>query len=155
MHERSLRHQYAELLRHFVVGLLTNEEFVEREEGILGRFDRAEQQDLEVVAAVTAQAWFRYDDIRTHKLTGKWALMPQTRREVARWIVFLYCGQKYDWPYVPREGCLLNLLTLGVWWRRKERQLRLIGDWDLWPFMNRADYEEALRTPRLLAGLGR
>lgn len=72
--------------------------------------------------------------------------------------MFLYSDLEYEWPIEPGEGpgLLENLLTLGVagrkWRREFELRMRAVGDWDLWPFFRRSDFDDCLRRPRLLAG---
>ena len=135
---------------------MTNDDFVDLQWQIL-----TDCPD-EALGAISIRAWYLYDDIRTHKLKGKWALTQRSRREVARWIVFLHSDLEYEWPSEQLPGVLgvygalfANLLTLG-WWSRKrsrdqERHLSSIGDLDVWPFVRRADFAQANSHPRLLS----
>ena len=153
MIDRARRYKYAELLRHFAAGLITNDDYVDHYYNIVAVTRPGHVQFADDgLRAVFSEAWFLYSDVRTHKVAGKRALSPKTRREVARWILFLYSECEYQWPTIPKFGGLWNVLTLGHWGRNFERQCRRVGDYDYWPFRYRHQYEEALRTPRLLAG---
>ena len=49
----------------------------------------------------------------------------------------------------------MNVLTLGWWERRKAAAFRAFaqtGDFAVWPFRSRAEYDAAIRRPRFLAG---
>jgi hypothetical protein len=48
---------------------------------------------------------------------------------------------------------LIDLVTLGMIRSRRQRRYETLGDFTVWPFIRRADYEAALRDPRLLAGV--
>jgi hypothetical protein len=91
------------------------------------------------------------DDFITHRLTGKWALSPDSRAWVARIILFLRSGQAYRYP--PLTGfralpvLLVSLVTLGWFGRFWVRHKWSLGDQAVWPFFSRADYEQALAHP--------
>jgi hypothetical protein len=80
--DKKARRQLAELLRHFVAGLMTNDEFAVRQ-------------------VLTEGAWFLYDDLHEHRLTGKYRVNARDRSHVARWILFLESDLPYEWPVVP------------------------------------------------------
>jgi hypothetical protein len=148
MIDRRRRDQFAELLRHFAAGRLTNDEFKERLDEILDDPHSVSEWDDRALWAVRERAWFLYDDTHTHRLM----LPREGRREVARWILFLYSDFEYEWlmkSFISLSSCLLNLLTLGWWGRSQVRHFRAMGDWDVWPFIRRADFEEACRRPHL------
>ena len=72
--------------------------------------------------AVQDMAWRLYDDMYTQKAVGPHALLPATRRAVARWVVFLQSDQEYLWPdynLMRASAGVGSLLTFG-WWGRKE-----------------------------------
>lgn len=79
----------AAVLRDFRDGKITNDEFVKRWPRNKG--DR-------VFGALFEQLWFYYDDIQTHRLTGKYELPPVIRELFDRCIFFLESGLEYDWP---------------------------------------------------------
>ena len=73
--------------------------------------------------------------------------------------VFLHSDAEYEWPirnFISLTGCALTILTLGVaplvYRRLAERRHEAMGDWSVWPFVRRSDYDAALRRPRLLSG---
>jgi hypothetical protein len=155
MVDRVRRDRFAELLRHFGAGRLTNDEFVDLQRQIL---DDPAWPD-EALRAMAVRAWSLYDDTQTHRLRGRRALTREGRREFARWIIFLHSDLEYEWPRsdIPSTWALLaNMLTLGWSWRNRRREevrrLRSIGELDVWPFMRQADFKRALENPRLLSG---
>ena len=157
MIDRARRDRMAELLRHFAAGLLTNDEIEDRLHPIISRpFDIRTDPAL---WAVRTRAWFLYDDTRCHRLRGKWELAPEARQEICRWIVFLYSNLEYEWPvrsFISIPAFLVNLLTLGMASlflpKLMRRHYESMGEWRLWPFIRRNDFERALRQPRLLRG---
>jgi hypothetical protein len=148
MVDREARRNVAELLRHFVAGLITNDEFVNR--------CPRRCQDLAVRQILTEGAWFLYDDLHEHRLTGKWKLSAQQRSHVARWILFLEGDLPYEWPVVPvviRLALLpANLVTFGLVGRLVQRYASRVGPVDVWPFRRRSDYESVLQQPPYLTG---
>jgi hypothetical protein len=81
------RRQLAEAIRHFASGGLTNEEF---EEKIPNSKEKA-LRDIELLGM-----WPYYDDVRTHKLVGSWALNGGSKAFMARIILFLRSGQPFN-----------------------------------------------------------
>ncbi len=89
--------------------------------------------------------------------SGDSILQKPARDEIARWIVFLHSDLEYTWPdfsFVPILNLPMNLLTFG-WWRRHKKkifeQFTAAGDFSVWPFLTRRDYESSLKHPRYLA----
>ena len=144
--DRNARNALAELLHQFVAGRVTNDEFVERQP------DSKDQAVLEI----ESEAWFLYDDIRVHRLTGKWKLDRKTRGQVATWIMFLKTGLPYEWPVLSAWFQLLfllpNLLTCGLLGRTQQRLFAKNGDIEVWPFIRRTDFETAKASPKYLSG---
>jgi hypothetical protein len=139
------RRQVAELLRHYLAGLMTNDELEDR----LPRHSKDA-----AVSEVAWASWFLYDDIRMpYKLVGKDAASKAVRRTVARWLVFLGTDLEYEY-FVPSKALSLafimaNLCTLGLlgWvWRRRCGEQRAY-----WPFLRKTDYDLAISSPKLLA----
>ena len=101
-------------------------------------------------------AWFLYDDLREHRLTGRYKLSPAARQSVARWILFLEGDLEYEWPVVPlvaRFALLpFNLVTMGFVGRMVQRYASRGGDAEVWPFRRRTDYQAALKRPPYLGG---
>ncbi|MDR2690346.1 MAG: hypothetical protein LBB76_11400 [Azoarcus sp.] len=93
MIDRESRDALAQALRHYVAGLITNDDLDDIVVTVLcdARSDRG-------VVAVAEMAWTLYDDLHKHRATGKHALDKEGRHEVARWIAFLYSDEEYFWP---------------------------------------------------------
>lgn len=110
--------------------------------------------------AVKQMAWQLYDDMYGHKAEGRHALGKETKRTIARWIVFLHSDLEYLWPEYSFMAVIdwpLNLLTLGWWKRRREerwRQFLEAGEFDAWPFLSRKEEQLAVRRPRFLGKHG-
>jgi hypothetical protein len=159
MVDRIRRDQLAQLLRQFVDGRTTNREYEDHANTIACDRKRRSNDDPAIMAVCT-KAYFLYDDIRTHRMTGRWKLRPEHRTEVARWIVFLHSDFEYRWPVsnfvrAGTLGCLVMIATLGLaglFWKGVLPQMKSEGDEEVWPFFTRSDYEQALMHPRLLAG---
>jgi hypothetical protein len=148
MVDRERRELYAETARHFLAGVMTVDDYEERTAAYM--FDTYDMGIVEIWYVI----WCLYDDFRTERLRDKWALTPEIQRDAARCLLFLYSDCEYRWP-LRNEGCLaalLNVLSVGLWSRlnesRRERQLREIGDFAVWPFLNRDEYVAALQKPR-------
>lgn len=142
--DRQSRVQYAEVLRHFAAGRLTNREYESATDGLLESRDSS-------LWAIWKAVWVCYDDIFTHRLTGKRALTKDQKHVIARAIVFLHSDLTYEWPRVPLRRMLLGLLTLGVWPRLFPAPLSG-GDDAVWPFFRRSDLEVEAAQPYLLIG---
>ena len=80
MIDREARTELAELIRHLVAGLITNEEFGDRVP--------SSTEDPAVFEVFFGGAWHLYSDLREYYLKGKHRLPRDLRREVARWILF-------------------------------------------------------------------
>jgi hypothetical protein len=173
MVDRIARDRYSELIRHFCAGLMSNVEYDDRAAVI-----RRSTRDPGVEAVFWA-IWGLYDDLRTHRLTGRWRLTRTTRREVARCLLFLQSNDEYLWPSVRwygffRIACMV-LAAIGLYWSADlrwygpgviaasitvytavgivgRRSLRRQGDEASWPFLHTEGLEEARRHPRLLNG---
>lgn len=155
MIDRIARDQFAELLRHFAAGNLTNHDYDAAADHIVCDANRKDRS----LWAIYSRVWFFYSDVRQHCLREEYKLTDEGRRAVARWILFLYSDLEYEWPiksFISLSGCLLRLCTLGlaglVLRPINERRLRRMGPWDLWPFFRKEDLQRARARPRLLRG---
>ncbi|MGV8122292.1 MAG: hypothetical protein AB2L14_21230 [Candidatus Xenobiia bacterium LiM19] len=92
MVDQHTRDKMAENIRHLVSGTITNREYEYRS-------PCGEDPILEEVDGL---AWFMYDDLHEHRLTGSRSLTKEGRREVARWILFLKTDLEYEGPRVSR-----------------------------------------------------
>jgi len=149
------RNRLAEALRHYASGRIMNDE-------LFAASTSVDRRDRGAVAVMMA-AWCLYDDLKAHFVENRLPPNSEARREVARWIVFLHSDVEYLWPGSP--GMLVNVfhsfinfLTFGRWWKRTigrwEQQLGN-GDYSVWPFSGRAEFEQAVKQPKLLAGSSR
>ena len=148
MIDRKARDKFTELLRHLASGRISNDEF---EDNL-----PAHSVDPAVNEVFWNGAWCLYDDMREYKLVGKYRLPKQTRMEIAKWAMFLKSDHNYEWPKVlwlyRFPGYLLNILTLGIASVIANKKLKQAGDISVWPFINRQDYEKALKEPKYLKG---
>jgi hypothetical protein len=131
------------LLRRLASGRLTNDEFDEaypswsRDRGVRN---------------ISEFAWSLYSDYHTHRLLGRHALTPETRRIAARCVLFLHSGVEYEWPDPPRIRLgaeLRQFLTLGLWpsgYRRAFDEWQKSIDTQLWPFASATDVQQAATT---------
>lgn len=145
MTDRRNREKLAEALRHLATGQISNDEYE----------DRTELRSSDIaVGEIWRAGWGMYSDLRTHRLTGKDALTAETKEVIARCILFLHSDLPWEWPTRSFGATLLfaaaSTCTLGLLRRREERKYRGAGEFAVWPFFRRADYETALRTPKLL-----
>ena len=148
MVHRSSRDALARALRHYVAGLITNDELDELE---------VDWRDRGAVA-VHERAWALYDDMYTHRATGDHYISRELRREIARWILFLHSDLEYLWPefsFMQIKNWLMNFLTFGWWERNKARifnEFMQAGDFSVWPFISARDFEQSVSNPKFLAG---
>jgi hypothetical protein len=147
MIDRPSRNKLAAAIRQYVSGRITNDNLDDVE---------VDWRDSGAVA-VKGRAWSLYDDTYEHRAVGKHYLPKPARDEISRWILFLHSDIEYTWPrysFMRIVNSPLNLLTFG-WWERRERQqfdeFMAAGDFSVWPFVSRKDYEAALQNPRFLA----
>ena len=178
MVDQEARRRYAELVRQFISGRMTNEEYEARFEAI-----ECNTNDPAVFEAYH-QVWFLYDDIKTHRMTGAHRLDRAGRRTIARMVLFLHSDEEYQWltdlwngsvflitallvvllfALFP-ETALINKAVIAAvltsaWINyergqrtRRENRYKMAGDTGAWPFLRQADLDEAARHPRLLNG---
>lgn len=150
MVDRDARNKLAEALRHLVSGRITNDDF---EEAVALRTDDT------AFHAIKEEVWQLYSDLREHRLVGSDAVSKYDRRIVAQFILFLHSDLEYEWPQPPSDGflkpfarALRRLLSFAPNPRRVDDEWKAAGDFDVWPFIRRKDYEEALSNPKLLRG---
>jgi len=146
MIDRTARQRAAEAIRHFVTGQITNFQFIDR-------YPYSKHDPI--IWALDDTMWCLYDDIRTHRLAGEDALNPQFKREVARWLMFLYSDEEYIWPRIGQPGFRNSPSWLCRWFgigRKKFEWFHATGDFSVWPFVRRDDFENARRKPVLLNG---
>jgi len=177
MIDRDARNRYAELLRHFAAGRMTNDAYEDE-------FDAIETRDPSI-HQVHGAVWGLYSDVTTHRLTGRHRLPAFLRQTVAVWIVFLHtdirCAAmppmtcrgvgagllallRHIALFVPLAPVVLAGVIIDVARRvrdsctgERERDplLRDAETLAFWPFPNEASFRAAVRRPRLLAGVRR
>lgn len=153
MIDRAARDRLETSLRQLIAGKITNDEFEEL---------TPESRDDPAIVALTGMAWLLYSDMKQHALVGPDSIEPSVRREVLRWIVFLDSDLEYRWPRMSLPGLqplrrVRPALTRWLSWPNAisaEQAARFLaaGDHAAWPFISRAEYRQALRAPRRLAG---
>lgn len=153
MINRKDRDHLAEGLRHLANGRITNDEF-EDEYGA-----SATSPDDGVRAVFWQGAWMLYSDFQPMRFTGRRRLPRETRRHIARWIMFLNTTRPYEWPLLRWWTNLawlpVHVATLGFSARFQARRWRASGEFAVWPFRRWADCRADLRTPRYLYGVDR
>jgi hypothetical protein len=147
MIDKPARTKMAELARHLVAGIITNDEFEDR---------LPESADPAIQEIFYLGFWPLYSDSSEHRLIGDHAVHGGDRREAARFILFLESHAAYRWPIYPRSfrHALYDLFSLGRFSRttrnRFEALCATVGDVDVWPFLTKSDYESALQKPPYL-----
>lgn len=147
MIDRTSRDKLATALRQYVSGRITNDD--------LANID-IDWRDRGAIA-VAGRAWCLYDDNYQHRAAGQHYLPKPAREEISRWIMFLHSEIEYTWPEFSFYQVInwpMNLLTSGWWEKRKEKRFQEFmeaGDFSVWPFATRADYDAALEHPRYLS----
>jgi hypothetical protein len=148
MIHRVARKQAAETLRHFVSGQITNHEFIRR-------YPHSKRDP--VIWALDDTVWCLYDDISTHKLAGEYATTKEFKNQVARWLMFLYSDEEYLWPRIGRPG--FRSSSGSLWWswvfgfgQSSLKKFMASGDFEVWPFLRREDFERVRKNPVLLTG---
>jgi hypothetical protein len=138
MVDRVKRSEGLRTLRDLLDGRITNDEFVRR-------FPRAEHDSA--LAAILQAAWMQFSDRREHKLTGRDSPAPELRAVLERCCVFLSTSLEFEWPPVKtRIGKgLLQLIGLGRPLDAADDEYKSAGDFDVWPFLQRSDYEASVK----------
>jgi hypothetical protein len=175
MVDQAARRKYAELVRQFISGRMTNVEYEAR----YGEL-RHSSQDKAFHEINSELLWSLSDDVLTHRLTGVYHLDSADRRTAARAVLFLQSGQEYQWPaelwdgsaflataflvvlvfallpetsFILRTGVAGALISIWVRYERwRAEQQEKAGDEEAWPFLRLADLADARRHPRLLNG---
>jgi hypothetical protein len=147
MVDRASRRTAGELLRHLVAGQITNDEFE----------DRMPQKSPDpAIGEIFFAGWSLYSDQREYRLVGKHRVSSETRHLTARAVLFLQTDLEYEWPCrsMNQKFLLLlgSLLTLGYAERVAHKRFAHSGDFDVWPFIRRSDYQAARNEPRCLSG---
>lgn len=177
MIDKPRRQKLALHLRHLSVGLLTNDDFENAvmedvSDGWLPeqyyRLAKAKSEiEDPIIRPMLELCWGLYDDTRHHALTDSGELTKDALKIIARCILFLHSQKEYEWPYFNTKhpllqfslkDLILSILTLGHHYRDKKEEhiisyyeWQQLGDYDVWPFFKRSDYQEQLKRPPFLA----
>ncbi|WP_092896505.1 hypothetical protein [Rhodobacter sp. 24-YEA-8] len=154
MIDRPARDAAAQTLRSFISGKITNVAFE----------DLQPQTDDPAIHAIWDTCWIFYDDFKTHRLEGKNRLNLEQRKSCVRWIVFLHSDLEYSWPPIRQPGSDPNLRVSRGLWRsvffgpfdllpEEVSEFMSAGYYAVWPFNSVKDYKQAIRSPRMLAGI--
>jgi hypothetical protein len=101
--------------------------------------------------------WGCYDDLREHKMVGRYAVSPDALEVVNRCVLFLSSSREYEWDshvFSLKRATRAWLLSLRRLFRRPapltvHEQIQEVlsdepqGDARVWPFYRPADYDEA------------
>ena len=160
------RTMLADVTHEYLAGMLTNYEYEKRKGEVvagLRAFAMPRSDNDPLLAPMLHHLFFfnfAHGDLDEYRLTHEYKLTIAQRREVLRWILFLRSDREYLWPpfqwgldgfFADIGHSLMSLLTLGYWRKRQRRifdrefqRFKLAGDYDVWPFICREDYEAAL-----------
>lgn len=176
MVDNDRRKKLALHLRQLATGQISNDEFEERitEDVTYGwlpeQYYRAKESktDDPVIRPIWEFSWCLYNDTYNHKLTGNHKLSEDQTKEIARFILFLQSNLEYDWTYIDLTNpvirfsftdILKSVITLGQHYRdlnlKREEEFELMkktGDFELWPFKTRNEYEQQLKRQPFLNG---
>lgn len=135
MVERGNRDVAASVLQDLIDGKITNDEF-------MSRFKFPKNTDP-ALGAIFMFAWGQFSDLRTHRLTGRDALVPERRAVMERSVLFLRTDLEFEWPPAKPSLArgLLEMIGLGRRFRAAEEEYKSKGDFEVWPFFRKADYE--------------
>ena len=87
MVNREQRAEARELILQFMAGEITNDDF--------GDAFPAKTEDA-ALRAIDQMLWFWYDDLKTHRLTGKHELLPEEKEMGERCALFLATDLEYE-----------------------------------------------------------
>ena len=146
MIDRASRNALAEAIRALAAGVISNFEFEKRVP--------LQSPDPAIDALFSGGAWFLYSDLSEYRLIDKHRLPRAATSEIARWVLFLRTDLPYEWPTIagPRRILMgvLGVTTLGFSSWLYRRSFRRLGDFEVWPFVRRSDFNEALACPAYL-----
>jgi len=130
-------------------------------------FNASQNHDL-IIQPMLELCWGLYDDTRQHKLTKPDKLTKESLQIIARCILFLHSDKEYIWTYFDTTNpllkfslmdLLLSTLTLGNHYKNKKQehsisyyQWQQQGDFEVWPFFRRMDYQNQLGFQPFLNG---
>lgn len=149
MQNLETRRKHALLLRRLVAGRISNDEY---EDGLADDFDEGSN------SVFFEGGWHLYSDTKEYCLEGRHKLDRESKRKVARWIMFLRSSADYIWPIAPsflRVRRLLYSISRGKWCAdslHKYDSLMARADAVFWPFFNQDQFRKELDSPSYLIG---
>lgn len=176
--DKERRKKLALHLRHLSVGLISNDDFeVSVMENVSdgwlpeqyhhSKLAKSDNEDP-IIQPMLELCWGLYDDTRNHKLVKSDALSEEALKIIARCILFLHSDKRYEWPYFninnpllrfSLKDLILSVITLGHHYRNKREEhiisyyeWQKLGDYDVWPFFRKADYQDQLKKQPFLSG---
>ncbi len=146
MIDRESRRIAATLVRQFRDGAITSDDL---------ECEWPSRSEDRVLEAIASAVWGLYDDHWPRRMTGRDAASPEEREALTRFASFLDSPLQYEWSksnFYGLGGCgALVFLSSGLlwpvdWWikrrnARTEATLRSEGDFDVWPFLRRSDFD--------------
>jgi hypothetical protein len=132
MVDKQTRLQAASLIRDFKSGRITNDQFAV---GFPRSGDRA-------IGAINSMLWFYYDDLRTHRLTGKWSLSEERAQLFDRCALFL----PTDLEYHGEANFVSIFAPFQRLWFSLTRKPEPKIDLSCWPFDNQTQMESSKRS---------
>jgi hypothetical protein len=145
MIDRNSRDKLALALRRYAAKRITNDQL---------EYAGGNSKDRGV-RAVQDMAWRLYSDMHCHRAVGRHALDKDTRRAVARWVLFLRTDCEYSWPdHELRQAenrldqFVRDIFTAGQSSKKKRQKWQDFhgaGDFDVWPFLHKNDEESVRR----------
>ena len=178
MIDKERRKKLALHLRHLSVGLISNDDFEgavmeDVTDGWLpehyhcSKLAKSEDDDP-IIRPMLELCWGLYNDTRNYKLVKSDALKEDALKIIARCILFLHSDKEYEWLYLNLNNSLLqfslkdlifSVITPGHHYRtKKEQQIisyyewQKLGDYDVWPFLRKTDYQAQLTKQPFLSG---
>lgn len=79
------------------------------------------------------------------------------KQKIARIMLFLYSDLEYEWPKHPLTGLkrfATTVFSFGLLPRYFDKRWKSSGDFEIWPFIRRSDFERCKDNPDLLRGYG-
>jgi hypothetical protein len=136
----------ATLVREFRDGTITSDDL---------ESDWPGRSDDKALEAVASAVWGLYDDHWPRRMEGRDAASKEGREALTRFAAFLDSPLPYEWSksnFYGLGGCgVLVVLSLGLLWpldwlikrrnTRTEAKLRSEGDFGVWPFLRRGDFD--------------
>jgi hypothetical protein len=149
------RHHFRQVIYRFLACEISSDDF--EEEALVLEDDSLDP----CIKAIYGMLWQTYSE-GTEKLTGQHGLTDSDKELYARCLLFLGSNIEYQWPDDKgaftrgdcRLGPVVRVLTLGLsnivdkaieaQYREFDEQFRSHGDFDVWPFLTRADHDQEI-----------